>query len=191
MSFRDLSLETLLTCHRSSVLSSNPEDWFWIIVWRKHIFEDTPKWHWHLRVTFIGEPAIDDGSPMREYMRLLLGSIISNNFIVLWWCQFSLLATILSSIRKHTSMLVRYCLFHSFMVDQLLPFSLSQLPTISSMDWRLKFPLQIYKTRQGNQEETKRFFVYNIADAKHSNKVDMSSLRANTEHVTFCSNTKN
>ena len=68
------------------MLSSNPEDRLRIVVRRKHIFEDTlhklrsgidiSK---HLRVTFIGEPAIDDGGPMREYMRLLLGSIISNN----------------------------------------------------------------------------------------------------------------
>ena len=84
--YRDVSLGTLLICHRSSVLSSNPEDRLRIIVRRKHIFEDTlhrlrngidiSK---HLRVTFIGESAIDDGGPMREYMRLLLGSIISNN----------------------------------------------------------------------------------------------------------------
>ena len=32
----------------------------------------------HLRVTFIGEPAID-GGPMCEYLRLLLGAVISNN----------------------------------------------------------------------------------------------------------------
>ena len=73
-------------CHRNSVLPSNPEDRLRIIVRRKHILEDTlhklrngidiSK---HLRVTFIGEPAIDDGGPMREYMRLLLGSVVSNN----------------------------------------------------------------------------------------------------------------
>ena len=33
----------------------------------------------HLRVTFVGEPAIDDGGPMREYMRLLIADIMSNN----------------------------------------------------------------------------------------------------------------
>lgn len=74
-------------CHRNSVLPSNPEDRLRIIVRRKHILEDTlhklrngidiSK---HLRVTFIGEPAIDDGGAMREYMRLLLGSV----FLVLW-----------------------------------------------------------------------------------------------------------
>ena len=71
------------------MLSSNPEDRIRITVRRKHIFEDTlhklrngidiTK---HLRVTFIGEPAIDDGGPMREYMRLLLSSIISNNSLL-------------------------------------------------------------------------------------------------------------
>ena len=77
---------TLLICHRNSILSSNLEDRVRLIVRRKHVFEDTlhklrngidiSK---HLRVTFIGERAIDDGGPMREYMRLPLSSIISNN----------------------------------------------------------------------------------------------------------------
>ncbi len=31
----------------------------------------------YLRVTFVGEPAIDDGCHMREYMRLLIADIMS------------------------------------------------------------------------------------------------------------------
>ena len=146
--FRDLSLDTLLIFHQSSVLSSNPEDWIRITVRRKHIFEDTLHKLWsgidiskHLRITFIGEPAVD-GGPMREYMRLL-----QYRFMVMFIFA-SCDTMLLSSIRRRTSMLVRYRLFHLFMVDQLLYFLLSQLPTTSCMDWRLKFPLQINKTRQ-------------------------------------------
>ena len=68
------------------MLSEDPDDRFRITVRRKHIFEDTlHKLHYdfdatkHLRVTFIGEPAIDDGGPTCEYLRLLLGSVASNN----------------------------------------------------------------------------------------------------------------
>lgn len=32
-----------------------------------------------LRVTFIGEPAVDTGSPMREYLWLAMGEVLSNN----------------------------------------------------------------------------------------------------------------
>ena len=73
-------LEAMLITHRASVLL---EERFRIVVRRKFIFEDTL----HklrsdldlskcLRVTF---PAIDDGGPMREYLRLLLGTVNSNN----------------------------------------------------------------------------------------------------------------
>lgn len=96
----------------------------------------------HLRITFIGEPAVD-GGPMREYMLLL-----QYRCFVVMFILASCDTMLLRSIRRRTSMLVRYRLFHLFMVDQLLYFLLSQLPTTSCMDWRLKFTLQINKTRQ-------------------------------------------
>ena len=81
-----MSLETLLASHRSSILSEDHEDRVRITIRRKFIFEDTlHKFRCgidlskHLRVTFVGEPAIDDGGPMREFLRLLLGAVISNN----------------------------------------------------------------------------------------------------------------
>lgn len=33
----------------------------------------------HLRVTFLGEPAVDAGGPLREFFRLLLGEICRNS----------------------------------------------------------------------------------------------------------------
>ena len=78
-----MTLEALLTSHRASILS---EDRFRMVVRRKFIFEDTLHnlrngldLSKRLRVTFVGEPAIDDGGPMRKYLRLLLGAVISNN----------------------------------------------------------------------------------------------------------------
>ena len=80
---------------------------------------------------------------MREYMLLL-----QYRCFVVMFILASCDTMLLRSIRRRTSMLVRYRLFHLFMVDQLLYFLLSQLPTTSCMDWRLKFTLQINKTRQ-------------------------------------------
>ena len=60
-----------------------------ITIRRRHIFEDTltaichgfdeKK---HLKVTFIGEPAVDGGGPRREFFMLLLGSIASNSTLL-------------------------------------------------------------------------------------------------------------
>ena len=37
---------------------------------------DTSK---HIRVTFVGEPAVDEGGPLREYFRLVLKAISTSN----------------------------------------------------------------------------------------------------------------
>ena len=53
---------------------------------RKHVWEDalhhfksglpTTK---HLRITFLGEPAVDAGGPLREFLQLLMSEIARNN----------------------------------------------------------------------------------------------------------------
>lgn len=35
----------------------------------------------HIRVTFVNEPAVDQGGPLREYFRLLLTSVVTNNIL--------------------------------------------------------------------------------------------------------------
>ena len=73
----------LLLEHRESLLNSDDSDIRRITVRRKHIFRDTIQtlrhspWNpsQHLKVTFIGEPGVDDGGPTREFFRLLLTDI--------------------------------------------------------------------------------------------------------------------
>jgi hypothetical protein len=36
----------------------------------------------YLRVTFVNEPAVDEGGPLREYFRLLLSATESNNLLL-------------------------------------------------------------------------------------------------------------
>ena len=36
----------------------------------------------HLRIKFIGEPAMDEGGPRREYFMLLMGDIANNGAIL-------------------------------------------------------------------------------------------------------------
>lgn len=71
---------------RCDALPSNLDNQVRIVIRRKYVFEDTLhqfrcglSLSKHLRITFIGEPAIDDGGPMLEYLRLLLRSLSTYN----------------------------------------------------------------------------------------------------------------
>ena len=57
-----------------------------LVVRRKHIFEDALTQfkngvdaNKYLKVTFLGEPAVDDGGPLREFFNLLIAFIARNN----------------------------------------------------------------------------------------------------------------
>ena len=57
-----------------------------IVVRRKHLWEDSLHkfrsgidFHKYIHVTFVGEPAVDAGGPLREFLHLLMGEIASNN----------------------------------------------------------------------------------------------------------------
>ena len=79
--YRDTGV--LLLEHRESLLNSDDSDIQRITGCGKHIFHDTIQtlkrspWNpsQHLKVTFIGEPGVDDGGPTREFFRLLLTDI--------------------------------------------------------------------------------------------------------------------
>ena len=58
----------------------------WLYVESMYVLPDTlHQLRWgldvskHMRVTFVGEPAVDSGGPMREYLHLLMSSIAHNN----------------------------------------------------------------------------------------------------------------
>ena len=74
--------------HRNEYLPSNKEDRTRITVRRKHLLDDClhklkngldlTK---YLRIVFVGEPAVDDGGPLREFLYLLLLSLSDNNMV--------------------------------------------------------------------------------------------------------------
>lgn len=63
------------------------EDNVRIVIRRRHVLKDTLhkmrsgtlNFTKHFRVTFIGEAAVDAGGPMREYLHILVASIVQNN----------------------------------------------------------------------------------------------------------------
>ena len=75
-----LSTSELIQTHRAQYL---PIDKVRVIVRRKHVLQDTlHQLRCGLdtsRVTFVGEPAIDTGGPMREYLNILMSSVARNN----------------------------------------------------------------------------------------------------------------
>ena len=80
-------LGNILQEHKESIVSSDKEATRRITVRRSHLFDDTIKmlktrpWNplHHFKVTFLGEPGIDDGGPRREFFRLLLAEIGRKN----------------------------------------------------------------------------------------------------------------
>ena len=55
-----------------------------IVVRRKHLWEDAMGYldeRKYVRVTFIGEPAVDEGGPLREFFYLLIVEITRNSMI--------------------------------------------------------------------------------------------------------------
>lgn len=81
-----LSIPDLIEAHRAQYLPTNASDKVRVVVRRKHVLEDTLHQlrcgldtSKHMRITFVGEPAVDAGGPMREYLNLLMSSIAHNN----------------------------------------------------------------------------------------------------------------
>lgn len=77
----NLSLETVLSTHALSLnIADDSDDRQNIPVRRKHIWSDTKRAlsratfqnRKGLSITFVGEPAVDGGGPLREYFRLLM-----------------------------------------------------------------------------------------------------------------------
>jgi len=68
------------------ILSADKDDVFRLKVRRRCIWEDALNYFRrgipvskHLHVSFLGEPAVDAGGPLREFFHLLLGEICRNN----------------------------------------------------------------------------------------------------------------
>ena len=84
----ELSFSDLLKMHRADVLPDSKDDKVRITVRRKWILNDclhklrngfdTTK---HLRVVFIGEPAVDDGGPLREFLYRLMLALSQNEML--------------------------------------------------------------------------------------------------------------
>ena len=84
----DLSFTDLLQIHRRDILPYSKEDRARITVRRKFILQDSlhklrngldlTK---HLRVVFIGEPAVDDGGPLREFLYQLIVAVSHSDML--------------------------------------------------------------------------------------------------------------
>ena len=72
--------------HRLEVLPDDPDEKYRMKVQWKRVWEDAlyqfrhgVATYKHLRVTFLCEPAVDTGGPLREFLHLLVSSITHNN----------------------------------------------------------------------------------------------------------------
>ena len=81
-----MPVEDLIGRQRVKILPVDKSDVQRIVVRRNHLWEDTLKrfqaglnFRKYVRVLFVGEPAVDDGGPLREFLHLLMGEIAANN----------------------------------------------------------------------------------------------------------------
>ncbi len=75
--------------HRSDILPIRRSDNTRITIRRKFVLQDTLHQFRigldiakHLKVVFVGEPAVDDGGPLREYLYLLMKAVAQNNTLL-------------------------------------------------------------------------------------------------------------
>lgn len=83
------TLEDVLQDHKKKVLYEDIQKTFHITVRCGHIFDDTLAMlrfgfdeRKHLRVTFLGEAAVDEGGPRREFFMVLMGAISNNSSLL-------------------------------------------------------------------------------------------------------------
>ena len=82
----EVDVSCLLQRQRTKMLPVNTADYTRIVVRRRCLFKDALHYfktgidyEKYIRVSFIGEPAVDEGGPLREFLQLLIGEIATNN----------------------------------------------------------------------------------------------------------------
>ena len=85
----NLTLAELLNQHRDQHLYQDRSKTYRITVRRAHIWQDALKCferkfdlRSHVRITFLGEPAVDDGGPRREFFMLLMEALNSQEILL-------------------------------------------------------------------------------------------------------------
>ncbi len=78
----------LLQLQRAKKLPVDTSLYQRIVVRRRHLWQDALNrfkcgidFGKYIRVSFVGEPAVDEGGPLREFLHLLMSSIATNNYL--------------------------------------------------------------------------------------------------------------
>ena len=81
-----MSIDAILHRQKVKMLPVDRSEYQQIVVRRKHLWEDALhhfqsgiNFRKYIRITFVGEPAVDDGGPLRDFFHRLMGAIATNN----------------------------------------------------------------------------------------------------------------
>ena len=81
-----IPVETILHRQKVKMLPVDRSEYQRIVVRCKHLWEDALRrfrsginFQKYIRITFVGEAAVDDGGPLREFLHRLMGAIANNN----------------------------------------------------------------------------------------------------------------
>ncbi len=86
-SFSDnVSIETILHAQKVKMLPVDQSQYQRLVIRRRHLWQDALErfqrginFHKYFHITFLQDPAVDEGGPLREFLHLLMGSIATNN----------------------------------------------------------------------------------------------------------------
>lgn len=83
------TLQDVLRAHRIKYLPVSRDEYQRMVVRRNHVWDDALcrfkagiSVKKYIKVTFVGEPAVDQGGPLREFFHLLLCDIAQNNSLL-------------------------------------------------------------------------------------------------------------
>ena len=82
----EVSVDAILHAEKIKRLPVDTSQYQRIVIRRRHLWEDALErfqlginFHKYIHVTFIQDPAVDEGGPLREFLRLLMGRVATNN----------------------------------------------------------------------------------------------------------------
>ena len=138
----------------------------WIMIRQKHVWEDALHRfksgldvNKYLKVTFVGEPAVDEGGPLWEFFHLLISSISHNNNLFCGDEASRVPRLNMTELEKKTyyyvGMMLALSLVHGGPAPHLLWL------TILCMAWpKLELPLLMFQTKQSGRNYSS--YVHNF-----------------------------
>ena len=104
-----MSVATMLQRQKTKFLPVDTSDYQRVVVRRRHIWTDALRqfksginFQKYIRIRFVGDPAVDEGGPMREFLNLLMGAVANNDSLFQGQNEYRVPLPNVSELEKQT-----------------------------------------------------------------------------------------